>query len=228
MFLNAHLRLSIPAVLGDVVTFNKIEDPASRVPDIIAFQNDSDMDVTLHFDAGNNKAQVVSTVDISGGITTTNDTDDKLKIAIDGEAAVTVDLTAGAGRTRANLCTDINAILLAAGGNTAKAKAVLSGTKYIAIVSGTVGQFSSVEIQSVTNNAYTALGFTVGTVTNESSFTPDIVTAITIQAKGMSTFTNPRKSAPLLKVRGRVGDGTTGVNVVIDATTLFAYSGVQQ
>lgn len=228
MFLNAHLRLAIPAVLGDVQIFNKVEDPATRVPDIIAFQNDSDMDVTLHFDAGNNKAQVVSTVDGSGGYTTTSGAK-TLKIAIDGETAVEFNLTVGAGRTIAQCITEINAALAGAGGNTAKARAVPNGTKYIAIVSGTVGQFSSVEILTPSGNSANALlGFAVGVGTNENSFVPDIVNAITIQAKGMSSFVNPRKSSPLLKIRGVVGNGSTGVNVMIDATTLFSYGGVQQ
>lgn len=228
MFLNAHQRFLIPAVLGDVAVFNKVEDPATRVPDVIAFQNDSDMDVTLHFDAGNFKAQVTSTEDASGGLTVVNDTSDKIKVAIDGEEAITIDLTAGA-RTRAQIITDINAAFAAASGvNTKKAKAILIGTKYIAIVSGTTGQFSSVDIQAVTNAAYTLIGLAVGTATAENSFTADIVAALTIKAKGLGTFTNPRKNSPLLKIRGVVGNGATGVNVMVDATTLFAYGGVQQ
>jgi hypothetical protein len=218
--------LAIPAVLGDVVTFSTVEDPSTRVPDMIAFMNDSDIDVTLHFDAGNNKAQVISTVDGSGGYTV-GSTTKTLNIAIDGEDPVEFNLTTGS-RSQAQVAADINTALAGAGGNTALARAVPYGNG-IAIVSGTTGEFSAVTIGTPSGNSANAvIGLTPGTSTNGTSFSPDIVESITIVAKGQGTFVNPRKSAPSLRIRGQVGDGSTGVSAMIDATTLFSYSGVQQ
>jgi hypothetical protein len=235
MFLNSHLRLQIPPTLGVVsgVTpesggvFDRTVDPSTRVPDIIAFMNDSDMDVTLHFDVGNSKALITTTVDGSGNYTVGAGTA-ALEIAIDGEAPVSFNLTTGT-RTIAQVCTDINAALAAAGGNTALARAIPNGTKYISIVSGSVGQFSSVQILAPASNSGNAnLGLTVGTYTSQNSFLADIVSPLTIQSKGQGVFTNPRKNAAMLQIRGQVHDGTTGLSVMIDGTALFSYSGVQQ
>jgi hypothetical protein len=225
MFLNAHQRLVIPAVLGEVIVFNASDGIA--LPDMMALMNDSDMDVTLHFDAGNNKAQVTSTVDASGGITF-GSTTKTIKFSVDGETAIELTFTTGS-RTRAQINTEINAALASAGGNTAKAKAILSGTNFITIVSGTTGQFSSVEFVTPTaNSAMATLGFANGVSTSQSSYALDIVSPVTVKSKGVSSIINPRKSAPLLRVRGVVGSGSTGVSVVIDATPLFRYGGVQQ
>lgn len=228
MFLNSHLRMLIPATLGPVigidnqpVTFSKVTDMGIRVPDFIAFMNDSDVDVTLRFDAGNNKAQATGTV--SGTYNVQNGTSDTVKVSIDGETAVTIDLTAGAARTPAQVVADINAALLAAGGSTALAKAIIHSTDKIAIVSGTTGTSSSVEIITVAANAYTILGLTVGVYNSTNSFVLDIVSPVTVKAKGKGIFNNPRPSAPMLRVRG-----VASVAVMIDATPLHGYSGVQQ
>lgn len=221
MFLNAHLRLNIPATVGTVATFSKVEDSGIRVPDMIAFMNDSDVDVTLYLDAGQNRAEAAGSVAATFAIV--NDTSDKVKVAIDGEAAVTIDLTAGGARTAAQIISDINTALIAAGGNTANARAIEWATGKIAIVSGSTGLTSSVEIQTVANNAYTVLGLTVGTYTSTNSFRNSIVNSITVKAKGKGVFNNPRVAAPVLRIRG-----SASVPVTIDATTLFAYNGVQQ
>lgn len=227
MFLNSHLRMLIPATLGPVygidnqpVTFSKITDMGIRVPDFIAFMNDSDVDVTLRFDAGNNKAQATGTV--SGNFVISNGSADTVKVSIDGEAAVTIDITTGT-RTPAQVVTDINAALAAAGGNTALAKAIIHTTDKIAIVSGTTGTASSVEIMTVANHAYAILGLTVGVYNSTNSFVLDIVSPVTVKAKGRGIFNNPRPAAPMLRVRG-----VATVPVMIDATPLHAYSGVQQ
>ena len=225
MFLNAHQRLSVPSALGFVALFSTVEDPATGVPDIIAFQNDGEVDVTLHFDAANNKAEADGA---TAGTYNVGSTTDQMLVAIDGETAVAITLSHGGTQTAANVCTDINTALTAAGGNTALARAVVRSNKVV-ILSGTTGQFSVVDIQApATHSAYGLLGFTVGTNTADSSFSQDIVSNITVKAKGVGTFTNPRKAAKALQIRGQVGDGTTGVNTIIDATTLYRYSGVQQ
>lgn len=225
MYLNSHLRLSIPSALGFVQLFSTVEDPATAVPDIIAFQNDGEVAVTLHFDAANNKAEADGTI---AGTYNIGGTTDQMLIAIDGETAVAITLTHGGTQTAANIAADINSALGAAGGNTKLAQAVVRSNKVV-ILSGTTGQFSVVDVQApATHSAYGLLGFTVGTNTADTSFALDIVSPITINAKGLATFINPRKAAKALQVRGQVGDGTTGVNSVIDATPLFRYSGVQQ
>lgn len=223
MILNSHLRLAIPSSTDEVVAFHRSVDAGIKVPAMIGFQNDGDQDVTLSFDAGSDKGMVVSTVDGSGGYTIGSGSSDKFKVAIDGEAAVTVTITNGS-RSRAQVLTDINAALAAAGGNTAKAKAILVGTKYIAIVSGTSGIGSSVEIVTVATNAYTVLGVTVGVYGSTNSWQPDIVSSITVKAKGYAAFTNPRPGASSLRIRGT----GNGVSSVIDATPMFVYNGVQQ
>lgn len=220
-FLNSHLRLNIPASLGSVVTFSRVDDPGIRVPDMIAFMNDSDVDVTLHLDAGQNKAEAQGSVAATFAIT--NDSNDKVKVSIDGEAAVTIDLTAGGARTAAQVISDINTALIAAGGATANARAITWTANKIAIVSGSTGQTSSVELQAVTNDAYTTLGLTAGTYTAGSSYRLDIVSQITVKARGKGVFNNPRTSAKILRIRG-----VASVPVTIDATPLFAYTGVQQ
>lgn len=224
MILNSHLRLAIPASTAEVVAFHRSVDAGIKVPAMIGFQNDGDQDVTLSFDAGSNKGMIVSTVDGSGNYNIGSGTSDKVKVAIDGEAAVTITLTNGASRTRAQVIADINTALLAAGGNTALAKAILVGTKYIAIVSGTAGIGSSVEIVTVATNAYTVLGLTVGVYVPTNSWQPDIVSSITIKSKGYAAFTNPRPGAASLRIRGT----GSGVATVIDATPMYVYNGVQQ
>lgn len=223
MFLNAHQRLAIPASLGDVITFARPVDAGIRVPAIIGFMNDGDQDVDLHFDASNNKGQVTGTADGSSGYAISNGSSDTIKLSIDGETAVTIDLGSST-ISRASAVGTINASLVAAGGNTALAQAILVGTKYIALVSGTSGQGSSVQVMTVANNAYTVLGLTIGTYTNETSFILDIVTAITVKAKGFASFTNPRPGAQALKIRGT----GNGVASMIDATMMYSFSGVQQ
>ena len=223
-FITSHLRLSIPASLGGVYTFNRIEDPATRVPNIVAFMNDGEVDVTLHFDAGNNKAMLVSTVDASSGLVI-DSTHKTLKLAIDGGDPFEFSLTTGSPRTRAEIITDINTALAAEGGSAALAQAVPVGTDFIGIVSGSSGVQSSVSILTPAANDVTAtLGFTSGDEgLAGSSFVEDIVSPLTIKAKGEGTFVNPRKSSVALRIRG-----VAAVATMIDGTAMFSYSGVQQ
>lgn len=226
MFLNAHQRLQIPSALGDVMTFSTVEDPATRVPDIIAFINDGEVDVTLHFDASNNKAEADGSV--AGTYNITSGSNDQLLIAVDGETAVAITLSAGATQTAAQVAGNINTAFAAAGGNTALAMAVVRSNKVV-ILSGTTGEGSIIDVQApTTHSANATLGLTVFTNTADTSFQNDIVSNITINAKGAETFINPRPAARGLRIRGQVGSGSTGVSTVIDATTLFRYSGVQQ
>jgi hypothetical protein len=244
MFINAHLRLAIPGVLGPVTQtpapaslstglpvvngplFDTTEDPATRVPNIIAFQNDGEVAVTLHFDAGNNKAQIQGTVAATYNIGSTNL---NLLIQVDGETPVAIVLSTGGTQTAANICTNINAAFAAAGGNTSLAIAqdkVISGSHYVLITSGTTGVGSQINIQApATNSANSTLGFVVANNTAYTSFQVDIVSALTINAKAIGTFVNPRPGAAMLQIRG-VGAG--GVNTVIDATTLYSHNGIQQ
>lgn len=221
MFLNSHLRLNIPAVLGSVVVISKTEDAGIRPPDYFLFLNDSDVDVEIHIDAGRNKAEAQGTVD--GTFAITNDSNDKIKVAIDGDAAVTIDLSAGGTQSAQDIVDDINAALIAAGGAAASARAIIWGGNQIAIVSGSSGLGSSVELQAVTNDAYTTLGLTAGTYTSANSFRNDIVQDVTIVAKGKGMISNPMTAAPAIRLRG-----VAAVPVTIDATPMWAYNGVQQ
>lgn len=225
MFINTHDRLNVPSSLGLVKTFDKVEDPASRVPDMLAFDNDASVSVDLRFDANYDKAFVLSTVDSSGaGKNVVNGQDDTFKVAIDGEAAITVDITTGSPRTAVQFCADVNAALLAAGGRTALAKCYVSGN-YIKVMSGTTGLGSSVEIVTVANNCYTVWGFAVGVATATTSWELNLQggSAITVAAGGMKTFINVRPKATRLRIRG-----VASVPVQIDATLMFRHSGVQQ
>ena len=238
MFINAHLRLPIPGILGPVITtpnpagysvpplFSMFEDPATYVPDIIAFQNDSDTAVTLHFDSSNWKAQVYATVASPFNVTSSNL---NLLIQVDGETPVAIALATGGSQTAAQVAANINTAFAAAGGNTSLAVAqavVVSSNTVVRITSGTQGELSQVNIQTpASNSANALLGFTVGSSTADSSYILDIVSPITINAKGMGTFINPRRGAPILAMRGVTA---TGVPAVIDATTLYRHSGVQQ
>jgi hypothetical protein len=74
MFLNSHQRILVPSVLGVAVTFAQVgptglngsADPGLKVPTMIAFDNDSDYDVVLHFDASDDGTNFV---DDSGATT---------------------------------------------------------------------------------------------------------------------------------------------------------------
>jgi len=81
---------------------------------------------------------------------------DKLLIAVDGGAGQTITLTAGASRTAAQVVADINATLTGA-------VASVEGKQQIGLKSNNTNPApASIEIQTVANNAYTTLGFTVG------------------------------------------------------------------
>lgn len=225
MFINTHDRLNVPSSLGLVKTFDKVSDPATRVPDVLAFDNDASVSADLRFDANYDKAFVLSSVDSSGaGENVQNGVDDAFKVAIDGEAAVLVDITTGSPRTAAQFCADVNAILVAAGGNTAKAKCFVSGN-YIKVMSGTTGQGSSVEIVTVAANCYTVWGFVVGVATADTSWELNLQggSAITLAAGGMKTWINTRPKATRLRIRG-----VASVAVQIDCTLMHRHSGVQQ
>jgi hypothetical protein len=224
MFIATHDRLNVPSSLGLVKTFDKVADPATRVPDVFAFDNDASVGVDLRFDANYDKAFVINSIDVSSGKNVVNAQDDTFKVSIDGETAVTVDITAGTPRTAAQFCADVNAALLAAGGNTAKAKAIVAGN-YIKLMSGTTGVGSSVEILTATNACYTVWGWTVGLTTAAESWELNLQggSAITINAGGMKSWINVRPHATRLRVRG-----VASVAVQMDATLMYRHSGVQQ
>lgn len=226
MFINAHDRLNVPSTLGTVQTYDTIADPATRVPDMIALDNDASVAVDVRFDANYNKAFVQGTVDCTAGKNIVDNTSDKFKVSIDGETAVVIDITAGAPTSLADILASLNAGLLAAGGNTAKATAIAVGGKYIRISSGTEGSNSSVEILTVAANAYTLLGFTAGSHgTNENSYDLNLqgASAVTVNAGGMKSWIVTRPKAKRLRIRG-----VASVPVQIDATLMYRHSGVQQ
>lgn len=83
-------------------------------------------------------------------------TSDAMLLAIDGGADQPVTLTSGAARTAQQIVDDINA---QTNGLTAS---VVSNR--IKLTSNTLGATSSVNVKTVANNAYAALGFTVGNI----------------------------------------------------------------
>jgi hypothetical protein len=131
---------------------------------------------------------VVGTVDGSGGFTITSGTR-VIKLSVDGETAITINLTTGS-RSLAQVVAEINVALSTAGGNTALALSLIAGGIHVEILGGTSGAASSIQILTVTNNAYTVLGFTVGSTTTTSSFSADrpvkIKSAETVTALGVS------------------------------------------
>jgi len=84
---------------------------------------------------------------------------DALKLKGDGGSSQTVTLTAGAVRTAAQVASDIN-------DQTTGITASDSGGR-VRIQSDTLGSSSSLEIETVANDAYTTLGLKVETVDNE-------------------------------------------------------------
>jgi len=106
-----------------------------------------------------NAAQVISSEYQLYNITTGSN--DKLLIAVDSGTARTVTLTAGQ-RSAAQIAADINAAHADLDG-IASAVSDGSGQKVL-IQSKTTGTSSSIDIQAITNDAYTELGLTVATV----------------------------------------------------------------
>jgi hypothetical protein len=226
MFIGSHQRLLVPAALGLVLKFDNVQDAGIRVPAAIAFENDSDVDVTIRADANLDKAEVISTVNGAGGYAIVAATNDALKISIDEDVDVDIVLTAGAPAARAQVITEINAAFVAAVGNAASnARAYVSGN-FIVIMSGSVGDQSSVRFKAVAHNAAATLGFAIALTKAEDTWILNIVAPITIDAKGHNVFTNPRPAARRLQLRGLAG--TIGPAVVIDATVLYRHSGLQQ
>ncbi len=90
---------------------------------------------------------------------------DAMKISIDGRASITVTLTSGSARTAAQIVTDINAAFDATFGSGVlnPASVVDNKVKLASTWYEGGGAGSSVKIETVSNNAYTVLGFTVGT-----------------------------------------------------------------
>ncbi|MEW6351294.1 MAG: hypothetical protein AB1646_19745 [Thermodesulfobacteriota bacterium] len=93
-----------------------------------------------------------------GPVTITAAGNDKVKIAVDGGTAVTVTLTAGTGRTFAQIAAEINAAVT---GITAEVDAAGN----LNLVGTEIGQ--KFEVQTVTNDAYTALGWTAATYSGD-------------------------------------------------------------
>ncbi len=105
----------------------------------------------------NSYGSIAGTIAGTYNITTSNDV---LSIALDGGSAQTITLTTGSARTPVQVVSDINAQL---SGGTASVQA--DGNGVVAIASNNTTGSSSVAINSVANNAYATLGFTVGTYT---------------------------------------------------------------
>jgi len=228
MFLNAHERLNIPASAAEVIRFGigGKEFPGLRVPNVLAFHNDSLLDVTLNFDATDDRVWVESpNAQGAGGYDCTDETTDKIKFAIDGETAITVDLgTYGNNATAAEVATGINAALVAAGGKTALARAIVTGadaTAKVRIISGSIGSESKIEIMTPAAHANTGLGFVVGVYTE--AWTSAIIAQKVVKAGGLLTVENPRPGSSAIRIRG-----SASAAVVIDCTLLYSHTGVQQ
>ncbi len=80
---------------------------------------------------------------------------DQMLISVDGGASQPVTFTAGATRSAANIVSDINSQ------TTGLTASDVAGQVYIQ--SNTTGSLSSLQIEAVNEDAYAALGFSVGT-----------------------------------------------------------------
>lgn len=90
----------------------------------------------------------------------------KLKIAMNGAAPVTVTLTTGAARTAAQVVTEINTALGSA------VASVVSGKIFLA--SSTAGNTSQINLQSIASSAYSVLGLVYPPVPGGNISTPDL------------------------------------------------------
>lgn len=77
---------------------------------------------------------------------------DVIRLAMDGGAPSDITLTAGVGRTAAQICADINAVFPGV---------AAPDTGAVRLTSTTSGSTAEISIQAVANDAYTLLGFTV-------------------------------------------------------------------
>jgi len=106
------------------------------------------------------EASILGTITETYNITASNK---YLKIKINGGVEVTVAVNIGSGLTAAAVASDINSALAPYG---AGAQATASAVE---IYSTESGSGTSIEIQSVTNSAYSTLGFSVGSTSGTST-----------------------------------------------------------
>lgn len=118
---------------------------------MLAFDGGSASGVTLTPSTAATSASVLGTVAETFNVQT--GVNDSLKIAIDGGAPLTFTLTAGAARTALQVASDINTGLGATIATVSSGKILLTST--------TTGASSEINIETVANDAYTLLGFTV-------------------------------------------------------------------
>lgn len=97
----------------------------------------------------------------AGTFSVTEDSSDTLKLKVDNGVSQTVTLTAGT-RTTSNVVDDIN-------DQTTMIVASVSSLDKVTLKSNSYGMQSEVEIESVSNNAYTILGFSTGTTNGTNS-----------------------------------------------------------
>jgi hypothetical protein len=180
---------------------------------------DCDLTGAASYTIGYGPPAVVGTVDGSGSFTIAAGSC-KVKLSIDGEAAVTVTLTTGT-RTLADVVGETNAILVAAGGNTALALASISSGMYVKILGGTFGPSAAVQVIAISDDAYTVLGFTAGTTTSGSDFPGDrpikIVAAVTVLANGSVFPVNIKTAAQWATIPDRTRTGLIVEDVFYDA-----------
>lgn len=115
------------------------------------------------------QATVTGTAEETYAITL--DTNDHVKVSINGGSGQDITLTAGETRTAAQVAADINAV---ATGFTADGT-----TGYVKLTADNIGE--DLAIQTVTHDAYTTLGFTVATTHGDASHDPSAIVGVVLK-----------------------------------------------
>lgn len=147
------------------------------------------------------KATFTGTVDATFEITL--DTNDVFKIKVGAADPVTIQLTAGAARTAAQVATEIAAIT----GVTAAA----SGDK-VMVTADAVG--TKIELQAVTHSCYTTLGFTAGTFESNDTI------SVTIGDGTAQTYSFAAGSTTIASVVNAVNSNIDGVTATASGNKL--------
>ena len=123
----------------------------------------------------------------AGSFTVTSGSNDTLQIKVDGGISQTVTLTSGT-RTTAAIVSDIN-------NNTTMLVASVSSSDQVTLTSNSYGVQSGIEIEAVSNDAYTLLGFSAGTSNGTNS--PHI--GLPLHVRSQLNFEDPSNAVPLIQ-----------------------------
>lgn len=129
---------------------------------------------------------------------------DKLLLAIDGGSDQLVNLAAGAARTAQQVVDEINAQT-----NGVTASVV---TNKVRLTSNSTGQSSSVQVKSVLNSVYTALGLTTGT--NSGTDGTDLL-VVEVNGGGDQSITLPAGSWTAAQIVSAINDELTSATASV-------------